>query len=166
MKEIKAGPNNHAALMTLDDGLFDIDDWAIEDRTGMRRLRGRLVGLGTSQRVDHSHGDIYSNGTQDSALTRRCTACRWSEIYIFETVGEPDLRKYCVYTLGPSTIPGEVTRSNVRWASSGFEVIELATVRRGERGTAFLPAAHARALAMAAEVDESIAEAYVNRAVA
>lgn len=162
LKEILSGPDNQAIYAYAD--LFDPGDWYIEDRTGGRRFYGRLIGTGSSQREEHNHPhEAFSD-------RGRCAACRWSEIYIFEVLlpseGERLRGKYCVYTLGPSVIPGEVTRANVRWASSGFEVVELATVRRGERGAPFLPAAHAKALAMAANVDEDIADAYVNRAVA
>lgn len=171
MKEIFAGPNNRSIFAYED--LFDEDEWIIEDRAGRRSLRGRLIGTGSSQRAEHNHG-ISSVGFENaepgvSVRNTRCTACRWSEIYIFQVSegrGVPPGAVYCVYTLGPSLVRGENTRANVRWATSGFEVVELATVRRGERGGPFLPAAHARALAMAAAVDDDIANAYVNRAVA
>ena len=168
MKRIRMGPSN--AVLDEYDQVFHVDDWVIEDRGGEREFVGRLIGIGTSRRESHSHGDLFMNGTMDSALTRRCTACRWSEIYVFKVNDRdhnvPPGARYCVYTLGPSIIPGENTRANVRWATSGFEVVELCTVRRGERGAPFLPAAHARALAMAANVDDDVADAYVNRAVA
>jgi hypothetical protein len=166
VKEIKAGPSNKALLGTGNE-IFRLDDWRLESRTGVHALRGELIGMGSSQRDDHSHiGDDVIMGRGGPHTTPRCTACRWSEIYIFKTVGHPTAERYVVYTLGPSVIPGETTRANVRNASSGFEVVELATVRRGDRGAPFLPAAHARAIAMAASVDDDIAEAYVNRAVA
>jgi len=164
MKVLRAGPDNQRLFREIITP-FNVDDWVIEDRNGDRRFRGRLIGMGSSQREDHSH-PIDTGATRQIINAQRCTACRWSEIYIFETSGMRDPERYIVYTLGPSVIPGENTRSNVRFASSGFEVVELATVRRGERGSPFLPAAHARALAMAAEVDDAITEAYVNRAVA
>jgi hypothetical protein len=173
LKQIHAGPDNQSILAY--DDLFDPGDWEIEDRAGVRKFFGRLIGMGTSQREEHSHaiavGRINAEPGDDARdRNQRCTACRWSEIYIFECLTadatNPLRGRYCVYTLGPSTIRGEVTRSNVRWGTSGFEVMEMATVRRGDRGPAFLPAAHARALSMAAAVDSDIADAYVNRAVA
>jgi len=168
VKQIRMGPSNDVLAEYTHP--FDVDEWSIEDRAGVRRFRGRLIGMGTSRRDDHNHGDPVMNGTHDFGLTRRCTACRWSEIYIFQIderdTAAPPGALYCVYTLGPSVVPGEFTRANVRWATSGFEVMEMATVRRGDRGTPFLPAAHARAVAMASAVDEDVADAYVNRAVA
>lgn len=165
MKRIRMGPGNAEDLNSLPN-LYAPDTWTIEDRAGERVFTGQLVGMGTSQRENHTH-HLDLNGP---VTNTRCTACRWSEIYIFQvdsnTRGVPPGAVYCVYTLGPSIIPGEHTRANVRWATSGFEVVEMATVRRGERGAPFLPAAHSRALAMASAVDDDIADAYVNRAVA
>jgi hypothetical protein len=163
VKQIRMGPDNMERLLG-SPNVYAPDIWVIEDRAGERRIEGQLVGMGSSQRENHSHdpGSGLANA--------RCTACRWSEIYIFQvqpgSPGVPPGAVYCVYTLGPSILPGEFTRANVRWGTSGFEVVELATVRRGERGGPFLPAAHSRALAMAASVDDDIADAYVNRAVA
>lgn len=160
------GPENLQVLGT--PGMFDPTQWEIEDRTGIRSFHGRLIGVGTSQRQDHTHGSHDRHG-ELLMSSPRCPACRWSEIWIFECTSvatDSDVGRYCVYTLGPSLVPTETTRASIRWAGSGFEIVELATVRRGERGGPYLPAAHARALAMAAHVNEDIADAYVNRAVA
>jgi hypothetical protein len=164
MKQIRMGPSN--AVLDEYERPFHVDDWVIEDRGGDREFVGQLIGIGTSRREAHNH-NLRNEATTDRG---RCTACRWSEIYVFSVSDRdrnvPPGARYCVYTLGPSIVPGENTRANVRWATSGFEVVELCTVRRGERGAPFLPAAHARALAMAANVDDDVADAYVNRAVA
>lgn len=173
---LKAEPHSVVEMLRT-PGIYERHEWILEDRAGPRVFQGSLLGAGSSQRDIHSHGTTPVDGHPGQALfdsyqgRTRCTACRWSEIYIFRVHtslehGPFSAFKYCVYTIGASIIAGENTRANVRWATSGFEVIELATVRRGDRGAPFLPAAHGRALAMAADVDEDIAEAYVNRAVA
>lgn len=178
MLRLKMGPDNQTLFLTQGQGVFNISDWEIEDRNGPRHFRGRLIGFGSSRRDEHSHPTsdravISPRQMGKTESLARCTACRWSEIYVFEikTASKDDIiasmgAKFCVYTLGPSIIPGENTRANARWATSGFEVMEHAVVRRGDRHTPFLPAAHARALAMAADVNDDVAEAYVNRAVA
>jgi hypothetical protein len=170
--KIYVGPENQGLLAH--EYLFDENDWELEDRNGeWVHLRGTLLGMGSSQRDEHSHGGSGMNGefSHDARqITQRCPACRWSELYVFHVQSalavDAQRMPYCVYTLGPSIVRGETTRVNLRWASSGFEVVELALVRRGDRGAPYLPAANARALAMAADRDERIADAYVNRAVA
>lgn len=159
MKKIFASPDNHELLLY--DNLRDEDNWELEDRVGTTRFRGRLIGLGSSKRDEHNHPNPVGSHSM-----LRCAACRWSEIYVFEITQPRTVHRFCVYTLGPSVVTTENTRVNVRWATSGFEVIEFATVRRGDRGAPYLPAAFALALAMAANVNDDIADAYVNRAVA
>ena len=156
---------------------FELTQWELE-RHGTHshdhttRFTGQLLGLGTSQRTQHNH-EFSSVGWEnaqpgESLRGTRCPACRWSEFYVFrvEQGDGPENALYAVYTLGPSVIRGETTRVALHWAMSGYEVVELAMVRRGDRGAPYLPVCNARALAMAADVDDKIADAYVNRAVA
>lgn len=147
---------------TPEEVLFRPDtEWILHTQSSATNLTGQLIGVGMSHKEQHSH----RGGTN-----RGCTACRWSELYIFrvsvlaDPVGEQRFR-YCVYALGPSTVEGEITRGRIRWMNSGYEVVEFATVRRGDRGAPYIPSANARALAMAADVDRKVADAYVNRAV-
>lgn len=173
MYRIRMGPDNASVLENLPPGR-ESTAWQLETRDGFTQITGRLLGFATSQRHDHSHS-ISSVGFEDAepgAAARgrnaRCAACRWSEIYIFHVSGGdgPPTGQYLVYSLGPSIVRGEKTFANARWAASGHEVMELCTVRKGDRAVPFLPAAHARALAMASDVDGRIENAYVNRAVA
>ena len=158
------GPDNGEQL---ERNVASKDDvWQLETRDGFVQITGRLLGAATGQRPQHSHN--AAGLITEPRGVARCAACRWSEIYIFKVrAGDgPPTSQYCVYTLGPSVVPGEKTFANVRWATSGHEVVELCTVRKGDRATPFLPAAHSRALAMAADLDGRIENAYVNRAVA
>jgi hypothetical protein len=161
--KIYVGPENEGLLAY--EHLFDQNDWELQTRSDeWVHLRATLLGMGSSQRDEHSH-------TPNREVTsNRCPACRWSELYVFRVHGtyavDAQRYDYAVYTLGPSIVTGETTRVNLRWASSGFEVVELAMVRRGDRGAPYLPASSARALAMAADRDERIADAYIHRAIA
>lgn len=167
------GPGN--APLLEDQYIYDSDQvWQLETRDGFVQITGRLLGVASSQRATHSHphSSIGFEDAEPGASARgqhiRCTGCRWSEIYIFHVVAgdAPPHARFAVYTLGPSIVRGEKTFANLRWADSGHVVIELCTVRKGDRATPFLPASHARALAMASDNNRVIENAYVNRAVA
>lgn len=167
MYRIRMGPDN-AGILDDSPGGRESAVWQLETRDGFVQITGRLLGAATGQRPTHSHTTLDGPTLSDGRMATRCAACRWSEIYIFrvEAGDGPPNSQYAVYTLGPSIVQGEKTFANLRWASSGHEVIELCTVRKGDRAAPFLPAAHARALAMASDVDGRIENAYVNRAVA
>jgi hypothetical protein len=176
----------HASAFNLDvpavDALNTENEWDLEVRDGQRMLVvGRLLGFASSRRTDHTHGRTYDTGREydrpaRDAQASRCPACRWFEIRIFHVSGvdaEPTGEHqsgfpgpYLVHSLGPSVVLGERTFVRAEFARTGYEVIELCTVRRGDRGEPYLPAAAARALSQAAGVDRGIQDAYVNRAVA
>jgi hypothetical protein len=116
----------------------------------------------------------------------RCAACRWFEVRIFEVEAElpsppheitrqsngtvmieneeSPRGRYLLLTYGRSDVPGEINRRAARWTNSPYEVLEFLT-QRGPRGV-HLPGTSARALAQAAQYDDGINDAYVNRAVA
>lgn len=105
----------------------------------------------------------------------RCSACRWFEVRIFrvnyERVGTEELGgwdepsgKYLVVTYGLTSVPGEVAKRRILFTNSPFSVLEMLTQRRNN--VAFLPATSARVLSEAAALDDGLADAYVNRAVA
>lgn len=131
---------------------------------------GMLLASATSEWATHGHEQEFAGRGE------RCSACRWTEIEIYRVpdnvlaaalvepyVGGP-LGKYLVVAKGCSVVPHERTFVRATWTSSPYEVLEILTQRRGERVT--LPGPAARALSVAAEYDEGINEAYVNRAVA
>ena len=91
----------------------------------------------------------------------RCSTCRWSEIHLLRTQDGA----YVVHVCGHSILPGEVPLPRVSVVRSPFEVVELLTVRGG-RTAPYLSVPGARVLARAADVDEGIRDAYINRAVA
>lgn len=129
--------------------------WELRDRDDkIVELRARRIGQGTS----------YAEGKP-----------RWFEVDIYVL---PD-GTYAVHTQGRTTLAGEETRRRIVKTPSPYEVVELLTahlcrdceVRNhmcgdpAHRKTAYIPRQSARALAVAAQWDDGIRDAYVNRAV-
>ena len=114
-----------------------------------------LLGSDTSRRAEHNHNEDYQR------RGARCSACRWFSVYLYVTRdGE-----YVVHTVGDTVVPSEKRLSRVTRTGSPFAVIEALTVRRPNEEPYLTPQSQ-RALAEAAELDEGIREAYINRAVA
>jgi hypothetical protein len=153
-----------------------IQDVTVQCRDGVIRGRAQLIGYGSS-RVEH-HRDHVDGGHEFASKNERCSACRWNEVRIFKFTSITELsplkhmqslhsisQPYLVHTLGLSIVPNEFTKCRTLWVSGGYEIVEVLTVRPRD-GDVFLPGPAARALARAAELDESIRRAYVDRAVA
>lgn len=143
---------------------------------------GKPLGVGSSQQDDHRH-DVARDRYAPRGV--RCSACRWFEVAIYRRYADAEIirmrtgnpetdvsdrqalaRDYVVHTIGASIVPGETRLSRITPTDSPFEVIELLTVRpRDGDQQPWIPAQSARALAHAAEFDDGLREAYVNRAV-
>lgn len=87
---------------------------------------------------------------------------RWFEVDIYRGVVNDD-PVYVVHTQGMSRIDGEVTRARVALSQSAYEVVELLTVNHN--GKLYLPRQSSHALSQAAQWDDNLRDAYVNRAV-
>lgn len=124
-----------------------------------REVVGQLLGFGTSQREYHNHP--VPRDLERYPVTWKCSACRWFEVTLLWV---PTDRVYAVYTVGHSALEDEQPRARIQFTESAFEIIEMLTDRR-DSATPRLPIAAARCLAQAANVDDAITEAYVNRAV-
>lgn len=152
-------------------------------------IRGKLIGYATSFRDEHTH----PTQTADRQVRyvesgSRCSACRWFEVRIFTvdcvyadhctcpTASDDDNdphdhdcgeespeHKYLVLTYGITTVPGESHKRRAVWTDSPYEIVEILT-QRNSSGT-FLPATSARVLSQAANCDDGIRDAYINRAV-
>lgn len=135
------------------------------------RFLGQQLAGSSSQWVTHNHEDefVLPGG--------RCSACRWTSVDIYRAAtridGQPfndepatsgPLGKYLVVTSGQTIVPGEQTFVRCVWTNSPYEVFEVLTQRKN--GRVSLPGPAARALSQAAEYDDGINDAYVNRAVA
>lgn len=122
---------------------------------------GMLIGWSTSESAthrDHPDTDYAPKGV-------KCSACRWLEVELYIRFGEitpdgtdPDV--YVVVTRGPSMIETETDYEKITFTESGYEVIELLTVRKGQNS--FIPPQHMRALAQAANFDARIEDIYTN----
>lgn len=121
------------------------------------RYAAALLGDASSRRDEHTHDRERDPYVPPGG---RCSACRWFEVDIYRT----DAGTYVVHTVGASVVPGERRRSRVTETTSAYEVIELLTVRPYGKEP-FITAQSAGALAQAAELDDDVRDAYINRAV-
>jgi hypothetical protein len=163
-----AAPAPPPTLPTSDDvaGVY-----TVETNEGPITVTGWIIGLATTERVRHvDHTGVYA------AKGERCFACRWSETYVYRVLSlsaedvatlewpRADLPRYIVVSVGGTSVPGETTYRRVAATSSGFEVVELLTMRKSGQDP-YMPAVSSRTLSQAADRDETIREAFVNRAV-
>ncbi len=120
-----------------------------DDRT--LEIDGIFLGVATARQDRHNHGgDFAPEG-------RRCPKCRWFEPRVFrELTGK---RRYVMYTLGCSNMPGETDRPRYRFAADAHEAIFVMSTVDNERGTRFLSAPAQRMFDMAAQYDLDIAAA-------
>lgn len=130
---------------------------------------GDLLGTATTQRDEHTCANYP---TYPARRGERCFACRWFEASIYRVRGWPagesrpfaaDTR-FMVVTVGGTSVPGEVYFHRAMPTSSGFEVIELLTIRK-TGAQPYMSMCASRALSQAAGLDELIRDAWVNRAV-
>lgn len=171
-----------------------VTDHDYPGRDGERlNFRGRCLGFASSRRDEHDHPVTYDSAGRPITFSEpgtRCSACRWFEVWIFSVEAElvdectcapdyatdrhqsgcgqePPRGHYLLLTAGRTVVPDEVDKRRSEWTDSPFKIVELLT-QRGQRGgerTSFLPIASAHALADAAQWDDGVRDAYVNRAV-
>ena len=138
------------------------EDWLvrslINERGDRVDLSTKYLGAGSSRQPEHNHPE----GKWPRKGEKRCSACRWFEVQLYKT-----REGYAVQQRGCSVVPGERTYHRLWQTPSAFHVVEIMTVRENsaEHKRAFLPQPSAHLLAVAAEFDDAIREAYVNRAV-
>lgn len=91
------------------------DVWVLPLDYGQLQVEGRFLGMDSSQQDGHSHpGEVVVDD-------RRCARCRWFEPRIFrETGGE---RRYVLYTIGCSDVPGEKDFIRYRYARDAYEAV-------------------------------------------
>lgn len=119
-------------------------DWVLAGRNGGAfHFVGQRLGSGSSEHPDKD---------------------RWFEVDLYRGVVADDPEQvYVVHTQGKSRVAGEVTRSRIALSQSAYEVVELLTVNHN--GKLYLPRQSSHALSQAAQWDDGIRDAYVNRAV-
>lgn len=135
--------------------------FTLHTENGEHSFDGVVLGTATSEAQYHNHDSDYLTAAAPPKEGRRqkCSACRWLETTIYLKAGG----QYVVHTNGRSIVPGERDYVRVTFTDSAYEVVEILTVK-GQTDP-FIPAPSARALAQAADKDDDIQEAYVNRAV-
>lgn len=144
----------------------EMREFTLHTPTGDHTFNGRIIGAGTSETAHHNHAEDWlapspsplNDGTA-APRRRKCSACRWLETTLYRT----DMGKYVVHTIGRSIVPGEIDYVRVTFTPSAYEMVEILTVKSGREP--YIPDPSARALAQAAEDDDRIQDAYVNRAV-
>lgn len=136
--------------------------YALDVRGETLTFDGELIAHISSRRTEHGP---HWPATPHAPKRERCSACRWFEIYLYVVPdgtydGQPD---YVAHTVGGSDVPGEHDLERLIRTSVAFDLIEQLTVRSGT--TPYLPQPSARALAILADRDDAVFEAYTNRAV-
>jgi hypothetical protein len=130
--------------------------YTLHGRDGEVTFTGEVLGESSSQGQRHNHpGDVSPSRSRD----QKCNACRWQETTIYGTSSGD----FIAFTVGRSTLPGEVDFANVVQTDSARELVDRLIVKSAARP--FIPAPAARALAQAADLDDDIADAYDNRPV-
>lgn len=130
--------------------------YTLEGRNEKIEFRGEILGASTSEGQRHNHDGPYA---PSRSREHKCNACRWQETTIYATSdGE-----YVAYTVGRSILPDEIDYARVVVAATGRELVDQLIVKSAAKP--FIPAPAARALAQAADVDDSVADAYDNRPV-
>lgn len=117
---------------------------------------GAMLSEASSHETTHTHA-------MGTLPTQRCSACRWFEVRIYRSAGEPAM--YYVEMRGRSILEGETDRGRIESTPSAHWVVEC-LVQHRNGSEAFIPNVSRRALAEAAAVDVGIDDAFVNRAVA
>jgi hypothetical protein len=119
---------------------------------GFLTVDGVFIGVATARQDKHNHAGPFA------PRERRCPGCRWFEPRIFrELTGK---RRYVMYTLGCSNMPGESDRPRYRYANDAFEAIFVMSTEKDDgSGARFLSGPAQRMFDMAAQQDPEIAHA-------
>lgn len=89
--------------------------WDLPLDYGRLQFTGVLLGMATTYQDAHTHPGQYA------PKGRKCQGCRWSELHVFqETSGD---KRFIIFTVGASDVPGEVDRCRVRYGKDPWEVV-------------------------------------------
>lgn len=125
-----------------------LDDW--EDGEELH-FRAKFLGFATSYQPKHrDHPGQYAEQGD------RCGACRWFEPRIFREVD--GARRYLLYNIGDTVVPGEETRYRYQWMLSADDILNALVVDGNQLS---LPAR--RVIAEAVGHDQELLEAYRQR---
>lgn len=143
-----------AELYPQPDEVGESDTWHLPLMGNSQALdvSGTFLGVASARQDKHNHPGRFA------PRDRRCPACRWYEPRIFRIEGN---RKYLLYTLGCSDMPGEIDVPRYRYAADAFEAVFNMATHDAEHNTRFLTTPAKMMFLMAAEHDEAIADALI-----
>lgn len=146
-----------ACLYPQADEVGDDLEWNLPLEHGSTLLvSGIFLAVASARQDKHNHGGAFT------PPGRRCPACRWYEPRLFrETTGA---RRYVLYTLGCSEMPGESDRPRYRYGADAYEAIFTMSTPKGD--TRFLTGPAMALFRMAAERDDEIREALTRQWIA
>jgi len=126
------------------------------DESTSHKVYGRLLGTASGQEDDHKeHPEEYA------PKHVQCFACRWTDVYIFDTADDPDSKaSYYVLTVGRSDVPGEVDLHRKASVHSAMEILEALHAK--QRWGAHVPQAARMAMAGAATYDGQIRAVFMD----
>src|SRR5262245_817067 len=114
------------------------------------RIRGRNNEIIEFDGVRLGHGSSHEDGRP-----------RWFEVEIYRRAGGG--LRYVVVTRGRTRVEGETTGTSGVETDPAFEIISILTVHHNDK--TYIPRQSDRALAQAAQWDDDVRDAYINRAV-
>jgi hypothetical protein len=130
------------------DEVGDTDVWKLPLTYGELEVEAVFLGVSSSRQDGHSHsGDVVTDD-------RPCKRCRWFEPRIFrETGGE---RRYVLYTLGCSDVPGEKDFIRYKYARDAYEAVANMKTPHRETGKRAIVGVTKRMFEMAAAFDTDL----------
>ncbi len=119
---------------------LDVYQWSLRGRNDAQGnhhyviFHGVLLGYSSGQHSDHNPYAEHDDNGILSEYQERCSGCRWPETAVFEAIDPPQNdKKFMLYTLGRTLVPGEITRMRAVWAGSPSDVVDLAVIRHAGR---------------------------------
>jgi hypothetical protein len=139
------------------DEVGETDVWCLPQSVGYAEVKARFLGVSTSRQAVHSHpGDYVTD-------TRKCHRCRWFEPRLFrETSG---VRRYLIYTIGCSDVPGEIDLIRLRWARDGYEAVSLLKTPHPVTGVRSIVGVTQRVLEQAAVYEKDLVDALMSEGI-
>lgn len=141
------------AVWELPLGMIDTTNW--DEPANHLTVDGVFLGVATARQDKHNHpGPTAPPG-------RRCPACRWFEPRVFRELS--GAKRYVMYTLGCSNMPGESDRPRYRYANDAHEAIFVMSTVNDDTGNRFLSSPAQRMFEMAGQWDMDIAQALASQ---
>jgi hypothetical protein len=133
------------------DEVGEEDTWGLPLAYGELSIEAKFLGTASSQQDSHSHpGETVTDN-------RKCARCRWFEPRIFrEAQGD---RRYILYTIGCSDVPGEKDLIRYRYARDGYEAVAAMKTPHPSTGVRAIVGVTRRMFEQAAPFDSELKSA-------